>query len=147
NRNVHLLNHQVSADGRRFSTSVDLTLNPEFAQGLTGVVGFSIGLKGDFPGYQSACISGKGTQVGIDHMGRLVVGDEKSRPVADINVLGKGVRLIAEADGNRIKVSVQDTNGSELGTFNGSVGSSASWEGNVALLVDSSENVENEEDW
>lgn len=53
-RNLHLLNLQIVSEGSQFITTVDLTLTGDFAEELNGVVDFLIGLKGNFPGYQSA---------------------------------------------------------------------------------------------
>lgn len=147
NRNVHWLTHQISNKGEVFSMSVRLQINEKFSAQMEGVMGFSVGLKGNFPGYQSACITGKGIEVGVDSKGRLVVGPNRSEVLTNIETLTRGVRLQAKMGEAELELSLFGPDEKELGRFTYKSEAPQEWTGNVALLVHHPDDISEETEW
>ncbi|WP_236977313.1 alkaline phosphatase D family protein [Membranihabitans maritimus] len=145
NRNVHLLTHQINSSGNRLNTSVDLQINQEYIEDFEGDIGFSVGLKGRYVGYQSACITGRGINLGIDHAGRLFVGEDKSPSFVSGNELVDGVNLNAEFFENKVTLIVRNANGSKIGLLEAELDNAEKLEGNIALLVNGSKPLADEE--
>ena len=147
NRNVHLLTHQVGSSGNHFTTSVSLKLNGEAIDKFDGEIGFTLGLKGRYPGFQSACITGKGINVGVNHSGKLFAGTETSGAMVDRSQLIKGVRLVVSVEGLDLRLEAQNIDGSKIASFESRISDAEQLTGNIALLVDSSNQLEDDETW
>jgi len=146
NRNVHLLTYQMADDSADLQMEVDVKVNSDFYASFNGTIGFSIGLKGRYPGYQSACNTGKGINVGFNQEGRLIIGEDVSNQSIATGMIMSGIRLKLSTDRNVMTLSaIKDQK--TLATHSVNLSSRSELSGNLALLVDSKNLSTDEETW
>ncbi|RDC61697.1 alkaline phosphatase D family protein [Adhaeribacter pallidiroseus] len=139
NRTVHLLTHQLIEKQAAFTTNVNLKILNTAHPKKGHFVGFKVGIKGNFPDYRSAIITGKGLNVGVNTDGSLFIGQAVSTGVVSLPNLQEGIflKLTATPAGNQfiLELTASGNNGKkQLVTIKNENIPADSLVGNIALI-------------
>ncbi|MCP4454042.1 MAG: twin-arginine translocation pathway signal [Planctomycetes bacterium] len=130
NRNVHVLVCELGRKQAAFELSVRCGRIGTEAMG--GSVGFRVGITDEINDYRARCLKGKGLDVGLNHQGKLFIGDARSKtPLAERYLSDVVLHVESQSDGT-MTLQARDADTSEvLGTVSKRVDPLT---GNVALV-------------
>ena len=74
NRNVHVLVCELDSEPAEFTMSV--RCGRLGTEALAGSVGFRVGITDEINDYRARCIKGKGIDIGLNHLGKLFIGNQ-----------------------------------------------------------------------
>lgn len=139
-RTVHILTHQLSADSKSFTATIDFRfLNKQGFRDAENFAGFRLGLKGRFNDYRSAIMTGKGIDVGVTRNGFLFIDKIISDKKIDEKVLNRNIKLVFVAipqssGGCFAKLKALDIAGNTIATLSSSENCHNDWAGNIAIV-------------
>ncbi len=143
NRNLHLLPIQMPEKLLGFNTSVKVSiLNNALQQLKNGCYGIRLGAKGPVDDYRSAAVFGVGTDIGLDHKGNLVIGEETI--LTNLGILPEEFVLLVKAkpldDNYLLEIQIIDSDtGKILFSYNKNDFPKSRITGNFALVAHSTD--------
>ncbi|NQV31457.1 MAG: twin-arginine translocation pathway signal [Phycisphaeraceae bacterium] len=130
NRNVHVLVCELDSKPAEFTLSV--RCGRLGSEALAGSVGFRVGITDEINDYRARCLKGKGVDIGLNHLGKLFIGNTRSSTSLEDSYQSDVVlHVTARADGT-VTLEARDPDTAEVQvTVSKNVGT---LQGNIALV-------------
>jgi alkaline phosphatase D len=137
-RTAAILTHEIIGS---FTTSAIVhfeNLTPQ-----AGTIGFEVGRHGPYEDYRSAAIYGKGTTVGVNKKGQLIIGQNSSEMLLKPNDLKLPILLTFTAKNDRATLVATNLKNEVLGTYSAEI-EAKDYLGYIAILSDFETKVQQE---